>query len=342
MKIAVFDSKKYDIDSFTKHNEKYGFKIKFFEPKLTEDSVILAKGYDVVCVFVNDDINKKVLDALVALGIKMVALRCAGYNNVDFKSVEGRLKVVRVPAYSPYAVAEFTVSMMLNLNRKIHKAYARTREANFTLQGLLGFDMYQKTVGIIGTGKIALIVIKILKGFGCKVLAYSPVRDNQAAAELGFEYVELDELYKESDIISLHCPLNKETKYMINKESIEKMKDNVMIINTGRGALIKAHDLIEGLKSKKVGYAGLDVYEEEGDYFFEDFSDEIISDDILARLLSFKNVLITSHQAFFTEEALANIAETTLENIQELKDKRKLSNEIAYICDEKGCFIRES
>ncbi len=341
MKIAFFDSKQYDIDSFTKHNEKYGFKLKFFEPKLTEDSVILAKGYDVVCVFVNDQINRTVLNALVALGVKMIALRCAEYNNVDFKAVEDRIKIVRVPAYSPYAVAEFTVSMMLNLNRKIHKAYARTREANFTLRGLLGFDMHKKTVGIIGTGKIALIVIRILKGFGCNVIAYSPVKNNQAAKELGFKYVELDQLYNDSDIISLHCPLTKETKYMINEESIEKMKNRVMIINTGRGALIKTDDLIEGLKNKKVGYAGLDVYEEEGDYFFEDFSDEVISDDTLARLLSFNNVLVTSHQAFFTEEALSNIAETTFENIRELYEKKKLTNEIAYVCDENGCFVKE-
>lgn len=340
MKIAVFDSKQYDINSFNKHNEKYGYKIKYFEPKLTEDSVILAKGYDVVCVFVNDEINKRVLDALVALGVKMIALRCAGYNNVEFKSVDDRIKVVRVPAYSPYAVAEFTVSLMLNLNRKIHKAYARTREANFTLKGLLGFDMYKKTVGIIGTGKIALIVIKILKGFGCNVIAYSPFKDYEAQKELEFEYVELDELYEKSDIISLHCPLTKDTRYMINKDSIGKMKNGVMVINTGRGALIKTDDLIEGLKSKKVGYAGLDVYEEESDYFFEDFSDEVISDDTLARLLSLNNVLITSHQAFFTEEALTNIAETTFESIKAFKEGRELINEISYICDENGCFVK--
>ncbi len=341
MKIAFFDSKKYDIKIFEQHNQKYKYEIKFFEPKLTPDSVALADGYDVVCVFVNDVVDKYVIGKLYEYGVKMIALRCAGYNNVDFNEAKDKMKIVRVPAYSPYAVAEHTVALMLTLNRKTHKAYLRTRDANFTLSGLTGFDMYNKTAGIIGTGKIAQILIRILKGFGMKILAYDPYPNENASKGLGFEYTDLDTLYKNSNVISLHCPLTKETKYIINSESISKMKNGVMIINTGRGALINTEDLIEGLKSHKIGYAGLDVYEEESEYFFEDYSDTIISDDTLARLLTFNNVLITSHQAFLTEEALNNIASTTLENIKEFDDNRKLTNEICYICQNSSCSIEE-
>ncbi|TDT67432.1 D-lactate dehydrogenase [Hypnocyclicus thermotrophus] len=327
MKIAFFDTKKYDKKYFDKYNSTHI--IKYFEMKLNIDSVTLAKGYDAVCVFVNDEITKEVLEKLKEFNINIVALRCAGFNNVNLKIAKALdIKIVRVPAYSPYAVAEHTIALILTLNRKIHKSYLRTREANFTLSGLTGFDLNGKTAGIIGTGKIALIVIKILKGFGMKVLAYDPYPNQEKSKELDFEYTTLNNLYKNSNIISLHCPLTKDTKYIINKNSIDKMKDGVMIVNTGRGALINTQDLINGLKSQKIGYAALDVYEEEGDYFFEDYSDTIISDDILARLLSFNNVLVTSHQAFLTEEALSNIAETTLKNFFEFENDLSLTNEV--------------
>lgn len=341
MKIAFFDTKQYDREIFDKINMNYDFKIKYFEPKLTEDSVVLTKGYDVVCVFVNDTINKNVIDKLVENGVKMIALRCAGYNNVEFTAVEDRLKVVRVPAYSPYAVAEHAITLMMALNRKIHKAYARTKEVNFSLNGLMGFDMNGKTAGIIGTGRIAKILIKILKGFGMDVIAYDLYPDNKYADEMGYKYTDLDTIYEKSDIISLHCPLTKETEYLINKKSIEKMKSGVMIINTGRGKLIDTVALIEGLKTKKIGSAGLDVYEEESEYFFEDNSTAILTDDVLARLLTFNNVLVTSHQAFLTKEALLNIAETTFESIKDFKAGNNLKNEIAYVCEQMKCEIKD-
>jgi D-lactate dehydrogenase len=333
--------KQYDRDSFNEINKKYNFKLKYYETKLTLDSLPLTQGYDVVCVFVNDNITKELIDGLVENGVKMIALRCAGYNNVDFESAKDKIKIVRVPAYSPYAVAEHAVTLMMALNRKIHKAYLRTREVNFSLNGLTGFDMNNKTAGIVGTGKIAKILIKILRGFGMNVLAYDIYPDERAAKELGYRYVDLEELYRKADIISLHCPLTPETEYLINKESIEKMKHNVMIINTGRGKLIDTKELIEGLKSKKIGAAGLDVYEEESEYFFEDKSAMVLTDDILARLLTFSNVLITSHQAFLTKEALENIATTTLESIQEFVEGKELSNEIAYICNDMKCEIKD-
>ena len=255
-------------------------------------------------------------------------MRCAGFNNVSLKDINERFKVVRVPAYSPYAIAEYTVGMILALNRKIHKAYVRTREGNFSINGFMGFDLYKKTVGIIGAGKIAQILIKILKGFGTKVIAYDPYPNEKVAKELGFEFVDLDTLYKESDIISLNCPLTKETKYIINRESMNKMKDGVMIVNTGRGMLIDSIDLIEALKDKKIGSAALDVYEEEEEYFFEDMSNKVIEDDILGRLLSFHNVLITSHQAYFTEEAVEAITKTTLDNIKDFAEGKELINEV--------------
>ena len=327
-KIAFFGAKPYDIASFDKVNEKYNYDIRYYRGHLNPNNVVLTQDTDVVCIFVNDTADAAVIDAMVDNGVKLLALRCAGFNNVDLKAAKGKLPVVRVPAYSPYAVAEYSLALMLSLNRKIHRAYWRTRDGNFSLNGLMGFDMHGKTIGIIGTGKIARILIRLLKGFGMRILAYDLYPDMKFAGEEGISYVSLDELYRESDIISLHCPLTDQTKYMIDKDSIDKMKEGVMIINTGRGQLINTNDLIEGLKEKKIAAAGLDVYEEEGEYFYEDKSDKIIDDDVLARLLSFNNVIVTSHQAFFTKEALHNIAETTLQNIEDFRCHRPLVNEV--------------
>jgi len=335
-RIVFYDTKPYDKEVFNKANESFGYEIKYLKYHLSEETVNLAEGYNVVCAFVNDEITAPVIDRLHELGIGLIALRSAGYNNVDFQAAFGKVHVVRVPAYSPHAVAEHTVALMLTLNRKIHRAYYRTREANFSLQGLMGFDFYGKTAGVIGTGKIGKVLIDILLGFGMKVLAFDVFPDRTFAESCKIEYVDLDTLYRESHVISLNCPLTKETEYMINKDSIAKMRDGVMIINTGRGKLIRTADLIEGLKSGKVGSAGLDVYEEEGDYFFEDKSETVLTDDILARLLAFNNVIITSHQAFFTREALHNIADTTLRNIQEYAEGGYLVNEICYQCVLKG------
>ena len=327
-KIAFFGAKPYDIASFDKVNEKYNYDIRYYKGHLNPNNVVLTQDTDVVCIFVNDTADAAVIDAMVDNGVKLLALRCAGFNNVDLKAAKGKLPVVRVPAYSPYAVAEYSLALMLSLNRKIHRAYWRTRDGNFSLNGLMGFDMHGKTIGIIGTGKIAKILIRLLKGFGMRILAYDLYPDMKFAGEEGISYVSLDELYRESDIISLHCPLTDQTKYMIDKDSIDKMKEGVMIINTGRGQLINTNDLIEGLKEKKIAAAGLDVYEEEGEYYYEDKSDKIIDDDVLARLLSFNNVIVTSHQAFFTKEALHNIAETTLQNIEDFRCHRPLVNEV--------------
>ncbi|WP_290091781.1 2-hydroxyacid dehydrogenase [Parabacteroides goldsteinii] len=322
-KIAFFGAKPYDIASFDKVNEKYNYDIKYFKGHLNPNNVVLTQGADAVCIFVNDTADVAVIDAMADNGVKLLALRCAGFNNVDLEAAKGKLPVVRVPAYSPYAVAEYSLALMLSLNRKIHRAYWRTRDGNFSLNGLMGFDMHGKTVGIIGTGKIAKILIRILKGLGMHILAYDVYPDYKFAEEEGITYTTLDELYKSSDIISLHCPLTEQTRYIINDDSIAKMKDGVMIINTGRGQLIHTNALIEGLKEKKIAAAGLDVYEEEGDK-----SDKIIDDDVLARLLSFNNVIVTSHQAFFTKEAMHNIAETTLQNIEDFRQNRPLVNEV--------------
>ena len=327
-KIAFFGAKPYDIASFDKVNEKYNYDIKYFKGHLNPNNVVLTQDTDAVCIFVNDTADAAVIDAMADNGVKLLALRCAGFNNVDLEAAKGKLPVVRVPAYSPYAVAEYSLALMLSLNRKIHRAYWRTRDGNFSLNGLMGFDMHGKTVGIIGTGKIAKILIRILKGLGMHILAYDVYPDYKFAEEEGITYTTLDELYKNSDIISLHCPLTEQTRYIINDDSIAKMKDGVMIINTGRGQLIHTNALIEGLKEKKISAAGLDVYEEEGDYFYEDKSDKIIDDDVLARLLSFNNVIVTSHQAFFTKEAMHNIAETTLQNIEDFRQNRPLVNEV--------------
>ena len=330
IKIAFFDAKPFDIESFNKVPKNFDYKFTYFKGHLSSETAPLTSGFQSVCVFVNDLIDKEVIDILVRNGVSLIALRAAGYNNVDLKAALNKIPVVRVPAYSPYAVAELAVTLMLVLNRKVHRAYYRVRDNNFTLNGLLGFDMHGKTVGIIGTGKIGRVAINILKGFGMRILAYDTFPDKEYQKTAGFEYADLDQLYRESDIISLHCPLTKETHHLINETSITKMKTGIMIINTGRGMLIDSKALIEGLKSGKVGYAGLDVYEEESDYFFEDFSNKVMTDDVLARLLSFNNVMITSHQGFFTQEAMASIAATTLENIREFFVENKLSNEICY------------
>lgn len=337
-KILFFDSKPYDQQFFNKINEDYKFKIKYFNGHLNEDTVIFSKGYDVICAFVNDNINKNVIDQLVKNNVKLIALRCAGYNNVDIKAAYKNIHVVRVPGYSPHAVAEHAAALILSLNRKIHKAYNRTREGNFSLNGLMGMDLYGKTAGVIGIGKIGKCMVEILKGFGMNVLAYDVFIDKKFAEEKKIEYVDLETIYKKSDIISLHSPLTKETYHMINNESISKMKEGVLIINTGRGGLVDTKDLIIGLKNNKIGGAALDVYEEESDYFFEDFSNEVINDDILARLLTFPNVLVTSHQAFFTKEALTNIAQTTLENCKEYFSNCFLANEICYQCNANPCL----
>ncbi len=327
-KVLFFDIKSYDKELFKKFGKDYNFEMKFLKGKLTEETAYLTEGYEIVCAFANDQINKEVIDIMAENGVKLLAMRCAGYNNVSIKDIKDRFKVVRVPAYSPYSIAEYTMGMILAVNRKIHKAYVRTREGNFSISGLMGFDLNGKTAGIIGAGKIAQILIKILKGFGMNVIAYDPYPNYEKAKELGFEFVDLDTLYKNADIISLNCPLTKETQYMINRNSMAKMKDGVIIVNTGRGKLIDSVDLVEALKDKKVGAAALDVYEEEADYFFEDLSDEVIEDDILGRLLSFHNVLITSHQAYFTEEAVEAITKTTLDNMKDFVEGKPLVNEV--------------
>ena len=325
-KIAFFDAKPYDRTWFDQLNQHYH--IKYYEHKLTPDTISLAHGCEAVIPFVNDTLDRTVIDGLCQEGIKMIALRCAGYNNVDRDAARGRIPEVRVPGYSPYAVAEFTMGLLLTLNRKIHKAYFRTRDFNFSLNGLVGFDLHGRTVGVIGTGKIARELIRILRGFGMEVIAYDLCPDEAYAAAAGIAYVPLDELYARADIVSLHCPLTDRTRYMIGPEAIGRMKPGVMLINTGRGQLIHTGALIDGLKQKKIGAAGLDVYEEEAAYFYEDTSDRIMSDDVLARLLSFNNVIVTSHQGFFTREAVDNIARTTMQNIKDFSECRRLENEV--------------
>ena len=329
MKITLFGTQPYDKESFERIRDAYGFDICYHRSHLNANNVALAKGSDAVCIFVNDTADAETIRQLADLGVKLIALRCAGFNNVDLKAAARYgIPVVRVPAYSPHAVAEHAVALMLSLNRKVHRAYWRTRDGNFSLHGLLGFDMYGKTAGIVGTGKIARELIRILKGFGMEVLANDLYPDQEYAAEAGIAYVSLDELYSRSDIISLHCPLTDQTRYMIGDVAISHMKPGVILINTGRGQLIHTEALIDGLKEKKIGAAGLDVYEEEAAYFYEDTSDRIMDDDVLARLLSFNNVIVTSHQGFFTHEALDNIAHTTMQNISDFADHRKLVNEV--------------
>jgi D-lactate dehydrogenase len=337
-KIAFFDTKPYDRESFLNTNTDFGFSFSFFEARLTEETLPLADGYTVICAFVNDTLNADILQYLTKNGVKLIALRCSGYNHVDLKAAYKNIHVVRVPVYSPHAVAEHAVALMLTLNRKTHKAYYRTRDNNFNINGLAGFDMFQKTAGIIGTGKIGETLVSILNGFGMTILGYDKYPKKELENLYNFTYTDLDTLYSSSDIISLHCPLNKETHHIINNASIQKMRPGVMMINTSRGGLIDTRELLEALKSGKIGSAGLDVYEEESEYFFEDLSSVVISDDILARLLTFPNVLITSHQGFFTREALSNIARTTLENIKDFLSGNILKNEICYRCDSPECL----
>ncbi|MBR2612627.1 MAG: 2-hydroxyacid dehydrogenase [Clostridia bacterium] len=330
MKIAFFDTKPYDKPSFDKYAMAHGFEIKYFETKLNEDTVELASGYDAVCAFVNDTINAAVIDRMQEFGIGILALRCAGFNNVDMKHAFGRVHVLRVPAYSPYAVAEHTMAMLLTSIRRIHKAYIRTRDFNFSLAGMTGFDLHGKTVGVIGTGRIGRVFIDICRGFGMKVLAYDKYQASGLDNGDTIRYVSLDELFSESDIISLHCSLTEETYHVIDEEAIGKCKRGVVILNTSRGALVDAEALLAGIKSRKVGAACLDVYEEEADFFFEDFSGHILEDDILARLISMPNVIVTSHQAFLTEDALSNIAETTIDNIVHLIGSGQCENEVCF------------
>lgn len=328
MKTLVFSSKNYDKEFLRGLNKDHNHELKFIKPNLSNETVELARDFPAVCLFVNDDANTEVVKKLGEYGTKLIALRCAGFNNVDInEAYKQGIKVVRVPAYSPYAVAEHTIALLLNLNRKIHRSYARVREGNFLLEGLMGFDINDKTVGIIGTGKIGTVVAKILQGFGTKLLAYDKY-PNDECKSYGVEYVELSELYKRSDIITLHCPLTPETHHLIGEDSLKEMKDGVAIINTSRGALIDSVAIIDCLKHGKVGYLGLDVYEEESDLFFEDLSGKVIQDDVFARLLTFPNVVITGHQAFFTREALENIAETTLDNISAFEENGECKNEV--------------
>ena len=332
IRIAFFDTKDYDRASFERLGNKDNIEYKFLDTKLTEDTAELANGCDVVCVFVNDTVNKAVIDKLYGYGIKMIALRCAGYNNVDVQAAYGKIHVVHVPAYSPYAVAEHAMALLLTSIRRIHKSYIRTKDFNFSLNGLTGFDLHGKTVGVVGTGKIGRIFIDICRGFGMHVIAY----DKFPAKDTDIEYVSQEELFERSDIISLHCPLTEESKHMICKESIDIMKKGVVIINTSRGALIDTEALVEGIKARKVGAACLDVYEEESDVFFHDFSGHIVNDDTLARLISMPNVIVTSHQAFLTQEALANIADTTLSNITGFFENDVCPNEVCYKCEKVG------
>ena len=329
LKVAFYDAKAYDRPSFEYYGGQQDMQFRFLETKLNEDTVDLARGCDAVCVFVNDTVNAAVIDKLYEYGVKIIALRSAGYNNVDIRHAFGKTHVVHVPAYSPYAVAEHAIALLLTSVRRIHKAYNRTREFNFSLNGLTGFDFHGKTVGVVGTGKIGRIFIDICRGFGMKVIAY----DLFPAKDSGIDYVALDELLEQSDIISLHCPLTDETRHMINAAAIEKMKKGVVLVNTSRGGLIDAEALLEGIKARKIGAACLDVYEEEADVFFEDRSGHIMDDELLSRLISMPNVIVTSHQAFLTEEALNNIAETTVNNILScFRNDGVCDNELCYRC----------
>jgi D-lactate dehydrogenase len=328
MKIALFSAKAYDRDYFEQANQQFSYELDYFDVRLDLKTSRLAHGYPVVCAFVNDDLSRPVLTDLVNNGTRLLAMRCAGYNNVDLVAAkELGLTVVRVPAYSPEAVAEHSVGLMMTLNRRIHKAYQRTRDANFALDGLVGFNMFGKTAGIIGTGKIGIATLRILKGFGMRLLVNDPFQ-NQAAIELGAEYVDLDTLFRESDVISLHCPLFKENHHLLNAESFAKMKKGVMIINTSRGGLLNAQDAIQALKQGKIGALGLDVYEEESELFFEDKSNEVITDDTFRRLSACHNVLFTGHQAFLTREALLSIAGTTLNNAKIFAANGTSGNEV--------------
>lgn len=321
-------AKPYDRQSFDRENAATGHAISYFEPRLDQATAALASGFDAVCVFVNDTLDAEVLRQLGTTGVRLAALRCAGFNNVDLEAAAANgIKVVRVPAYSPHAVAEHTVALILALNRKVHRAFNRVRENNFALDGLLGFDIHGLTAGVVGTGKIGINVARILNGFGCKILAHDPFPNDQLT-QLGGTYTDLPDLFAQSDIITLHCPLTRESYHLIDEAALSLMRDSVMLINTSRGALVDTRAVIKGLKSGKIGYLGLDVYEEEGDLFFQDLSGTVIQDDVFARLTTFPNVMITGHQAFFTREALAAIARTTLNNIREIQETGASINEV--------------
>ncbi len=333
-KVTFYDTKPYDKAWMDALKEEYGLQIKYFDSKLNADTVSLARGSDAVCVFVNDTVDAEVIEALHEYGIRILALRCAGFNNVDFKAAFEKLHVVRVPAYSPYAVAEHAMALLLAVNRKVHRAYNRTRDFNFNINGLTGFDLHGKTVGVIGTGKIGRVFIDICKGFGMNIIAYDPF----PAKDADFEYVSCMELMKRADVISLHCPLTPETKHIIDEQALSAAKHGVTVINTSRGGLIDTVALLSAIKDGRVRGAGLDVYEEESELFFEDFSNTIVQDDILARLVSLPNVILTSHQAFLTDEALEKIAHVTLDNLKRYFDGDGLPNEICYQCAKQpGC-----
>ena len=331
MKITFFSAKPYDKASFNKQNEQFGFELEYYETHLGPHIINAVEKTDAVCVFVNDRVNAPVIETLARKGVKVIALRCAGFNNVDLQAAKANgIKVCRVPAYSPEAVAEHAVAMLLTLNRKTHKAYNRVREQNFSLNGLLGFDVHHKTVGVVGTGNIGKAFCKIMVGFGCKVIANDVVA-NKELEGLGVQFVSLPEILKQSDIISLHCPLNDQTHHIVNDNSISWVKKGVMLINTSRGGLIDTKSVIDALKSKQIGYLGIDVYEQEEKLFFRDLSANIIEDDTIQRLMSFPNVLVTAHQAFFTAEALQQIADVTLNNINDLISGEKLVNSAAQL-----------
>lgn len=330
MKMAFFDSKSYDKPSFDRYSAEKAVSLKYFETKLNEDTVYLARGYDAVCVFVNDDVSRGVIDRLCEMGVGIIALRCAGFNNVDIRYAYGKIHVLRVPAYSPYAVAEHAMAMLLTSVRRIHKAYIRSRDFNFSLKNLTGFDLHGKTVGVIGTGKIGKVFVNICRGFGMKVLAYDKYPAEEIADGENISYTTLPDLLRESDIISLHCPLTNETHHIIDEKALSLCKKGVVIINTSRGALVDADALLKAIKSRRVGAACLDVYEEESDLFFEDNSGHILEDDTLARLISMPNVIVTSHQAFLTREALDNIAETTINNVVSFINEGHCENELCF------------
>jgi len=329
MRVAVFSTKKYDREYFSAANGSRQHSLEFFEARLTEASAPLARGFPAVCVFVNDTLDEAALTDLAEHGLKVVALRCAGFNNVDLATADRLgIQVVRVPAYSPHAVAEHTVALLLALNRRIHRAFSRVREGNFSLNGLMGFDLHGKTAGIIGTGRIGILVAGILKGFGCEVLTYD-VCENSEVEQIGAQSVPLNELFDKSDVISLHCPLTPDTHHLINSESIGQMKPGVVLLNTSRGGIVDTDAVIAGLKTGHVGGLAIDVYEEEADLFFEDLSSQVIHDDLFARLLTFPNVLVTGHQAFFTKEAMEQIAATTLSNITEIESGTDCPNAVS-------------
>lgn len=327
VKIAFFSTKDYDKERFNRYNKDFNYDIHYFNVPLNSETAPLAKGFDAVCVFVNDTVDKETIEILKDGGIKLIALRCAGFNNVDLSNV-GEIKVVRVPKYSPNAVAEHAVALLLCLNRKLYKAIPRTRKYNFDLTGLEGVDINGKTIGVIGTGKIGQVFARIMKGFGTRVLAYDVYPNNEAAKNIGYEYVDLDTLLHESDVISIHCPLTSDNEYLINKDTISEMKDGVLIVNTSRGKLIKTSDIIEGLQSGKIGGVALDVYEDEKNFFLKNMSDSVERDKELSLLLSMPHTIVTSHQAYFTKEALDSLAETTLQNVYDEFSKGTCENEV--------------